>query len=397
MARKRRGRGEGGVYRRADGTWAGIVSLGYGPDGKRRRKFVYGATKQEALEKMRRLQADWALGQFADPGNVTVDAWLANWLDSTVNPSCSPTYYERCEQIVRLHLKPHVGRLLLKQLDLNHVRHLVARLRDAGESAWTAKMARSVLHNACAAAVEFKLLVKNPCTKSRRSNADKISPPVKEMAVLTEAQAGKFLDVAKGYRLYALFALALGTGMRQGELLGLSWDNVDFEKGVVHVRKSLAQLKGKGEAGDKFVLKDPKSKTSRRTIKLPAFALDALHGHRKAMVAEGNAGVAVFCTKTGKYIAKSNLIRWTFAPILKKAGLKVRFHDLRHTHASLLLAKGHSIKAVAKRLGHSDVAMTLRTYAHVLPDDDGKLADAFQGMVVNAKAPAEGPAEAVLG
>jgi integrase len=182
--------------------------------------------------------------------------------------------------------------------------------------------------------------------------------------------------------------------MRQGELLGLRWEDVDFERGVVNVRKSLAQVKGKGEAGDRFVLKEPKSKSSRRAIKLPAFALDALHEHHKAMVAEGNAQAAVYCTKTGNYIAKSNLIRWTFAPILKKAGFKLRFHDLRHSHASLLLAKGHSIKAVAKRLGHADVAMTLRTYTHVLPDDDGKLAYAFQGMVVNAKAPADGPAGA---
>jgi integrase len=389
MARARRGRGEGSVYQGRNGLWVGRVSLGYGPDGKRQRKVVYGGSKKEVLDKLDKLKSEWALGEFANAGNMTADAWLANWLNTHVKPSCSPTYYERVEQIVRLHISPHIGRLLLKQFDLSHVRHLVARLLNDGESAWTAKMARAVLHNAFAAAVEFKLLVKNPCTKSRRSNVDKIDPPLKEMAVLTEAQAAKFLDAAKEYRLYALFAMALGTGMRQGELLGLRWGDVDFERGVVQVRNSLAQLKGKGVGADKFVLKDPKSKTSRRAITLPVFALDALHGHRQAMVAEGNASAVVFCTKTGNYIAKSNLTRWTFAPILKKAGLKLRFHDLRHTHASLLLAKGHSIKAVAKRLGHSDVAMTLRTYAHVLPDDDGRLADAFQRMVVNAKAPAE--------
>jgi integrase len=180
---------------------------------------------------------------------------------------------------------------------------------------------------------------------------------------------------AEGRRLHALFALALGSGMRQGELLGLQWPDIDFDKGTVTVRRSLAQVISE------FILKEPKSRSSKRMIRLPPFALDALLNHRRAMLAEGQdvrAGT-VFVTKTGQYVGKSNLIRQVFKPILEKAGVPVvRFHDLRHTHASVLLARGKSIKAVSRRLGHSNVAMTLRVYAHLLPDADGALADTAQ-------------------
>jgi integrase len=130
-----------------------------------------------------------------------------------------------------------------------------------------------------------------------------------------------------------------------------------------------------------FVLKEPKSKRSRRTIRLPLFVLDALAGHRRRMLAEGQGVKAgtVFVTRTGNYLGKSNLIRQVFKPLLKRAGVPaIRFHDLRHTRASILLAHAESIKAVSSRLGHSDVALTLRLYGHLLPDADHSLADTAQ-------------------
>lgn len=195
-----------------------------------------------------------------------------------------------------------------------------------------------------------------------------------------------------GNPLYALFAVALGTGMRQGELLGLRWDDIDFEKGTVAVQRSLAQLRGQ------FVLKEPKSKRSRRSVALPRFALDALRDHRAAMLKEGNIAAPVFCTRTGQFIGKSNLIGQVFKPAVRRANAAaaskaeaagvtpevlpdIRFHDLRHTHATTLLSKGHSLKAVSQRLGHANVELTLRVYAHVLPTDDQKLADSLDKML----------------
>jgi integrase len=257
-------------------------------------------------------------------------------------------------------------------------------LERAGESLWTRKMAGTLLHNALQQAVRLNLIPTNPCT-----NVPRAKPGERELLILTEDQARVFLETARGRRLFALFALALGSGMRQGELLGLQWPDIDFERGIVTVRRSLAQVNGQ------FIAKDPKSKQSRRTIKLPAFALAALREHRAAMLKEGNLDAPVFCTRTGQFIGKSNLIRQSFKPILRAANTKateaaratdgeplllpdIRFHDLRHTHASILLAHGESIKAVSLRLGHSTVELTLRVYCHVLPGFDDALAERLE-------------------
>ncbi len=164
--------------------------------------------------------------------------------------------------------------------------------------------------------------------------------------------------------------------MRQGELFGLRWQDIDFEREQLTVRHSLAEVKGE------FILKEPKSKRSRRTVKLPACVVQALRNHRTAMEKEGHGSPFVFVTKKGTHITKTNLTRQVLRPALRKAGLKrVRFHDLRHSHASMLLNAGASIKAVSHRLGHSSVELTLRTYTHCLPDADDTLAAQTNGLL----------------
>lgn len=172
-----------------------------------------------------------------------------------------------------------------------------------------------------------------------------------------------------------LFITAVGTGLRQGELLGLTWADIDFDKGTLPVKRTLAEIKGQ------FIVKEPKSKRSKRTVSLPPFVTDALREHRAKMLAEGNIAGPVFCAKGGGYRRKSNMIRQAWKPMLKQAGLPaIRFHDLRHTHASLLLAAGESIKAVSQRLGHGTIDITLKTYYHLLPDADSSLSDRLQRM-----------------
>jgi integrase len=185
--------------------------------------------------------------------------------------------------------------------------------------------------------------------------------------------------------------MAIGGGLRQGELLGLQWPDINFEQGTVAVLRTLGTVK------NQFIVKEPKSKRSRRTLKLPAFALSALQSHRAAMLTEGNIAGPVFCTKTGQFVSKSNLTRQVFKPILRSANAaalklatqrgtepallpEIRFHDLRHTHATTLLARGYSIKAVSQRLGHASIEITLKHYAHVLPGDDNVLADGAEKM-----------------
>ncbi len=371
MARKRRGRGEGLIRERPDGAWEGRVSLGFDGDGKRVTRSVYGKTKGEVQEKLRKLQNDAAGGQLADPTTLTVGQYLDGWLKDTAKPKCSPTTFARYDSLVHVHIKPHIGGVKLAKLQPVQINHLMGEIardvenRNNGRSpAWSQKLSLVLLSNALRHAVRLRLIPFNPA-----ADIPKAKPAEKEIEFLTAEQGRRFLEAAKKRRLYALFAVALGTGMRQGEILALRWDAIDFERQQLTVRHSLADVKSK------FILKEPKSKRSRRTIKLPAFVLEALAAHRKAMAKESHRSPFCFVTKTGNHINKSNLTRQVLRPILKVAKLaRVKFHALRHSHASALLQDGASIKAVSQRLGHSTVELTLRVYFHLLPDADDSLA-----------------------
>jgi integrase len=173
------------------------------------------------------------------------------------------------------------------------------------------------------------------------------------------------LAAANGHRLAALYVVAITSGMREGEILALHWPEVNFANATVAVVQTLRAVKGGG-----FVLEPPKSRKSRRSIDLPAYAMASLNRHRAAMLAEGRdvKGGPVFVTRTGNFYGKSNLIRQVHRPLHVAAEVPVRkFHALRHTHASMLLAGGRNIIEVSERLGHADPAMTLRVYAHLMP------------------------------
>jgi integrase len=244
----------------------------------------------------------------------------------------------------------------------------------------TRKAAGVVLGIALRNAVRLKLIASNPAADVRKPRS-----AFREMVFMTAPQARRFLEVAKGSRNYALFALAVGSGARQGELLGLSWADLDLDRGVMEVRRSLSQVK------KEFIIKEPKSRSSRRTVTLPAFVVNALRDHRQAALKAGLITAPVFSTKNKTYLQKSNVLR-EFKSLVTKANADatkkatgtnaepdlmpdgLRFHDLRHTHASCLIGAGHSIKAVSRRLGHADITITLKVYAHLMPDDDVKLA-----------------------
>lgn len=367
MPRKRRGRGEGFIHERPNGVWEARISLGYDAEGKRTSKSVYGKTKAEVQKKLRELQTDAAGGELTEPTKLTVGQYLESWLQDFAKLKCSPTTFDRYEGLVNNHITPHIGNLKLAKLQPVQIDHLmgkIARAHGERSPAWTQKLSATLLSNALRHAVRLRLIAYNPA-----ADLPKAKPAEKDIELFTPEQAQTFLLAARSRRLNALFTTALGSGMRQGELLGLSWEAVDFERSLVTVSRSLAQVRGK------FYLKEPKSKRSRRTIRLPAFAMNALREHRQMMAVEGHNSPYVFTTKNGSFIGKSNVIRQVFRPILKSAKLpQVKFHALRHTHASALLRDGASIKAVSQRLGHSTVELTLRVYFHLLPDADDSLA-----------------------
>jgi integrase len=216
------------------------------------------------------------------------------------------------------------------------------------------------------AAVRLRLMYANPARDGRKPRLER-----KEMKALTDEQLRAVLAAAAADRLYALYVLALDTGCRQGELLGLEWQDVDFGAGCLHVRRALREVKGRLSVGP------PKTAQGRRRIDLTRFALEALNVHRAAMLAEGHyrLDAPVFCAPEGGHLRKSNLLRRSFFPILERSGLPdIRFHDLRHTVATQLLTAGEGVKVVSERLGHANSSMTLNIYAHVVPGAQARAA-----------------------
>lgn len=372
MTRKRRGRGEGSVFERADGTWVGEVSLGTTAAGRRIRRTVYGKSKAEVLADLRRIQSEHLVGRLDDAGKLTVAEFLTRWLEHSVAERVRPATRRLYETRVRLQLAPTLGKYTLAELRPVHVEGAMALLKVGGAGVRVRQQAATILKAALTHAQRLHMVPFNAAAGVVKPRSEE-----REVRPLTADQARHLLDHAKGLRLYALFAVALGTGMRQGEILGLQWEDVNLEQGTVLVRRSLSQVKGSP------ALAEPKTRQSRRLITLPRSTADALAAHRGRMAAEGHGSPFVFCSEAGTPVLKSNFVRRVFHPLLKRAGLAgVRFHDLRHTHASILLSQGCSLKAVSARLGHANPTLTLRVYAHVMPADDQALALKLDGVLL---------------
>ena len=399
MARKRRGRGEGGIYRRADGQWVGSISLGYAESGRRKRKTVYGASKKEVIDKLDRFRSEARVGNLPDAGGLTVGQLLDRWLQSSKASTETRTFEER-ERLVKNHLRPRMGGLKLTKVNALHVESFYADLARDGVGATTIRHAANVLGVALSHACNLKLIPFNPVAAIKKPKA-----PKRQMLFITPEQVKILLAAAKGRPCFPLVVLALATGCRQGELLALTWNDIDLAKAALTVRRSLAQT------DNGFEVKEPKTAASRRTITLPGLAVSVLAQHKDAALKAGLLDAPVFCTRDGNWLLKRKVIRSLRAVIrrantppggINKGGrpkkgeaphvkeefemlnlipARLRFHDLRHTVASVLLSQGESVRAVSQRLGHSNPALTLRVYAHCMPSDDPQLAAALNKML----------------
>jgi integrase len=235
-------------------------------------------------------------------------------------------------------------------------------------------------------ALKWGLVIRNVC--------DAVDPPrvsKRDIHPLSPEQVGKLLAAAKGNRLEALYPTAVGTGLRLGELFGLQWSDVDLGSGTISVRHTLTELNGI------LTLSEPKSAKGKRMVELPQRVVKALHEHRKRALAEGFASVPwVFCNQHGGPLRRSHFHAQQFKPLLKRADLPdIRFHDLRHTSATLLLVQGVHPKVVQERLGHAQISLTLDTYSHVLPSMQRDAAGRLDSMLVPAPADENGGKMAV--
>jgi integrase len=372
MAR-RRGNGEGSIYKRKDKRWVGqyLVHTAEGP----KYRYIYGRTRQAVAEKLTKAVADRDAGLTFDAGRMTVGKYLDRWLSDSMKSMVRVSTYERHEGIIRLHIKPSLGRVGLKKLTPPHVRGLHREKLDAGLAPATVRKIHSTLHKALSQAVSDGIVPRNAAdVKAPRPAPEEIHP-------LSENEARALLDAARSHenRFEALYVMAITTGLRRGELLGLRWEDVDLERGVLRVGRALVR------EGGRHTLGETKTKRGRRQIKLTPRTVNALKAHRKKQLVEKMelAGLyqddaMIFATGVGTPVNPENLVNRSFKPLLKRARLpEIRFHDLRHTCATLLLGRGVHPKFVQELLGHATIAMTLDTYSHYLPSMGDQAAGAM--------------------
>ena len=391
---KRRGNGEGSIYKRPDGTWAGQVSVGYDPaTGKLKRKSFYGKTRKEVADKMAQALQEVRSGTYIEPAQTTLAEWLDKWLTTYKKGQLKPSTYESYEILVNVHIKPALGKIPIAKLQANMLQSFynekLEKGRADGKGGLSTRMVRylhAIIRQALQQAVKEGLLARNV--------ADATSPPTvknKQMRPLTENELLTFFETAKGDRMFAGYVLAATTGLRRGELLGLCWDCVDIKHGVITVQRQLLVLK------DCLTLEETtKSKSGRRSITLTDDAIRELKAHKKRQAQEkllmGEAyqdNGLVFCKEDGTPLDPREFTK-RFQRQLAKAGLpKVRLHDLRHTHASLLLARGVHPKVVQERLGHSSITMTLDLYSHLTPGLQEAAAATLNGLLGKEKSPAD--------
>jgi integrase len=358
MARKRRGRGEGSIYQRANGTWCATISVGYDNTGKRKRRTLFGESKQAVLDKLKKQASEVTHLQGVDSQRIKVGAYMDRWLKDAAMARVRPTTYANYEGVIKNHIKPYIGGLQLAKLAALNIHGMYSSMQQSGKSAETIRLVHAVLRRALKQAVRWRLIPYNMSADVDRPKVEKA-----DITPLTADQVNRLIEAARDERLEAIYIMAVTTGMRLGELFGLQWCDVDLRGRAVMVQHSLQELKGI------LTLAEPKTARARRRIDLPQMAVDALIRHKARMMTEGLAGCEwVFCNAAGGPLRRSHFHFDEFKPLLKRASLPdIRFHDLRHTSATLLLSHGIHPKVVQERLGHSQISVTLDTYSHVLP------------------------------
>jgi integrase len=386
----------GHIRQRSKGSWTIVVDAGRDPEtGKRRQLWctIRGA-KREAERTLRGMLTALEKGTYVEPNRLTVGEWLIQWQEGYVAMNTTPRTQESYRSIIRCHLIPALGAVLLHQLRPQHLLDYYAKSLATGRADQKGGLsARSVLYHhrilseALGHAVKMDLLSRNV--------AESVNPPRPvrvRLAVLDADDVARLLEVMSGSPYYVFYCTLLCTGMRRGELLALRWRNLDLDLANLRVEETGYKL-GNGE----YVIKEPKTPSSRRPVALPPSLALLLRRHRSdqeellsSLGAQLSEESFVFSRPDGKPLDPGHVTR-TFARLVHQAGLPhVRLHDLRHTHATLLFKAGVHPKIVSERLGHASIAITLDTYSHVLPGLQEAAAERFDRMLEGIGSKADG-------
>lgn len=388
MSAGRRGNLEGSIYEDKKGRrWRAEMWMGY-RDGKPWRKKFSGATRDEVATKLKRALAMEHHPEA--PERLTLESFLNTWLEDVVKARTRPRTYERYKSKVDLHLIPGIGKVrlqaltpLLLQRFFNQVGERVRPAKNGGEgkklSPTSVRDIRAVLRNALATAVKWRMLTRNPVPDT---DPPRMKRP--ELRTLDAQQAARFLRRCAKHRLGALFTLAVHTGMSQGEILGLPWSNVDLKAGTLAIKQSLQRVAGGLE------IAETKAQSRVRTIALSPEMVQVLKAHRQRQDAEklranrwDDSGL-VFTTPIGTPLDKRNVTRIHHALLAQAKVPRVRFHDLRHSAATLLIADGAHPRAVMELLGHSTIRVTMDVYSHIM-DGTKRETAAAMSRILSAK------------
>jgi integrase len=362
---KKRAHGEGTIFHSdAQDLWVAEITL---PDGKRRRKYhkTQKVVKDWLLDQRRLVQDGTSMGS----GRMTVAEYIDHYMQDVAAHTLRPKTIEGYNDLIRLHIKPAIGSVKLSALTPSHVQKFYSDQLNLGLSRRTVQFMHAVLHKSLDQAVRWGMLPRNVCDLVKAPQ-----PERRAMNVWTAEQVKIFLDYVHFHRWYPIYVLAVTCGFRIGEVLGIHYEDIDLANSSINVRHATQTLIGQG-----IVITTPKTERSRRLVTVPASAMQILKDYLDySKVSQG----LIFTTRSGKPVSSRNIVHH-FKASLREAGLpEIRFHDLRHTSATLLLSAGVHPKIVQERLGHSQISLTLDTYSHVMPSMQVEAAQKMDDLLV---------------
>ena len=377
---KRRANGEGNIRKRKDGRWEGRYTVGHDPEtGKSIIKNVLGKTQAEVKEKLKKAIEENVGIDYGRAKTYTVGSWLEVWMENYAKIKLRPSTYKTSQGFLKNHIKPQIGSIPLADLtsldlqrfykhllDGGRVDRIEAKKKPKGLAPKTVRNIHQMIGSAYNLAIEQKLVTRNPADGCALPKVER-----KEMQTLPVEQLTSFLREAKDSGVFALYYIDLTTGLRRGELLGLKWSDIDLEKGDLRVQRQIGRIDGK-------IIEMPlKTKNAYRTLPLAEDTIGVLEAQRK----KTGSSSWVFPSPTGVPIFPDSVLHMLHR-VLKGAGLpRVRFHDLRHTFATLALQNGVDVKTVSGMLGHFSAGFPLDTYAHVTTASQRQAAKTMDGIL----------------
>jgi len=357
-----RGNGEGTIVKRKDGRWMGVVTIGTDPKtGKPDRKYVYGKKKREVVKKMTELKQKLFNGTYIKQTDIKVSEWFKNWNEgrkSTVSYSTYRTY----DSVLRNHIIPELGNMQLKDLKARHIQHLLNDRFNSGLTAGSVKLIYSVANAGLKQAVKERIIYTNPVLAVELPKGQ----DERKLHTWNKKEVRQFLAAAKDHEFYIAYLLTLNSGMRKGETIGVKWDDINYKKKKFEVKRQVIRT------DEGLVLKKTKTKAGQRIIPLTDDVIKELKRH-KIKQSENKLALGdnyhynnlVSCNEIGDPLNPDKLFI-EFKKLIDKSGVpEIRFHDMRHTFATLFLENGGNIKTLQQILGHSSISVTMDVYSHV--------------------------------